>query len=398
MKKPPFWPNRNTDTGGKFPAGILDYNLGADCHVICDMMAPLACIDMPYRTGVRMTTVNGGATPSAYLQETSMMRQIFGVPLCALLLAFGVPGEAQQPKKISRVGYLAAISAAADAPRLEAFRQGLRDLGYIEGQNMIIEYRHEGGGFERLPELAAELVGHKPDVLVTVTTNAAQAAKQATTTIPIFFMGVTDPVTAGLVESLARPGGNTTGITNMAAILTGKRLELLKETLPTVSRVAVLWDPQAPGSVPQWQESQLPARELGLQLYSMQVSRVDHYEAAFKAAVEARNTALWVTLNPLANSNQTKVADLAIKNGLPSICARADFSENGCMIAYGPSYGIEGKDGARYVDKILKGAKPADIPVEQPMKFELVINLQTATKLGLTIPPSVLFQADKIIQ
>jgi putative tryptophan/tyrosine transport system substrate-binding protein len=327
-----------------------------------------------------------------------MMRQMFWVPLCALLFALGVPVVAQQPKKISRVGYLAAVSAAADAPRLEAFRQGLLDLGYIEGQNMIIEYRHESGGFERLPELAAELVGQKPDVLVAVTTNAAQAAKKATTTIPIVFMGVTDPVTVGLVESLAQPGGNTTGITNMAAILTGKRLELLKETIPKVSRIAVLWDPQAPGSVPQWQESQLPARELGLQLYSMEVSSVDNYEAAFKEAVEARNTALWVTLNPLANSNQKKIADLAINHGLPSICARADYSENGCMMAYGPGYGIEGKDGARYVDKILKGAKPADIPVEQPMKFELVINLQTANKLGLTIPQSVLFQADKIIK
>jgi len=345
-----------------------------------------------------MTTVTGGATPSANLQETSMMRQMFWVLLCALLLALGVPVEAQQPKKISRVGYLAAVSAAADAPRLEAFRQGMRDLGYIEGQNMIIEYRHEAGVFERLPERAAELVGHKPDVLVTVTTNAALAAKKATTTIPIVFMGVTDPVTTGLVESLARPGGNMTGITNMAAILTGKRLELFKETFPTVSRLAVLWDPQAPGSVPQWQDSQLPARALGLQLYSMEVSSVDQYEAAFKEAVEARNTALWVTLNPLANSNQKKIADLAINNGLPSICARADYSENGCMMAYGPGYGIEGRDGARYVDKILKGAKPADLPVEQPMKFELVINLQTANKLGLTIPQLVLFQADKIIK
>src|SRR2546426_3369719 len=266
------------------------------------------------------------------------------------------------------------------------------------GQNMIIEYRHAGGGFEQLAELAAELVGQKPDVLVAVTTNAALAAKKATTTIPIVFMGVPDPVTAGLVESLARPGGNTTGITNMAADLIGKRLELLKETLPQVSHVAVLWDPQAPGSVPQWQESQLPARELGLQLYSMEVSSVDQYEAAFKEAVEARNTAFWVTLNSLANSNQKKIADLAINNGLPSICARADYSENGCMMAYGPGYGIEGKDGARHVDKILKGAKPADIPVEQPMKFELVINLQTAQKLGLTIPQLMLFQADKIIK
>jgi putative ABC transport system substrate-binding protein len=345
-----------------------------------------------------MTTVNGGATPSANLQETSMMRHMFWVLLCALLLALGVPVEAQQPKKISRVGYLAAVSAAADAPRLEAFRQGMRELGYIEGQNIIIEYRHEAGGFERLPERAAELIGQKPDVLVTVTTNAAQTVKQATTTIPIVFMGVTDPVTAGLVESLASPGGNMTGITNMAAILTGKRMELLKETFPTVSRLAVLWDPQAPGSVPQWHDSQLPARELGLHLYSMEVSSVEKYEAAFKDAVEAGNTALWVTLNPLANTNQKKIAELAIHHGLPSICARSDYSENGCMMAYGPGYATEGKDGARYVDKILKGAKPADIPVEQPMKFELVINLHTANKLGLTIPPQVLFQADKIIR
>jgi putative ABC transport system substrate-binding protein len=320
------------------------------------------------------------------------------MPLCALLLALGGPVDAQQPKKIARLGYLAAVSAAADAPRLEAFRQGLRDLGYIEGQNLFIEFRHEAGGFERLPELAAELVGHKPDVLVAVTTNAAQAAKQATTTIPIVFMGVTDPVTTGLVDSLARPGGNITGITNMAAILTSKRLELFKETLPHLSRMAVLWDPQAPGSVPQWQASQQPAQALGLHLYSMEVSRVEHYEAAFTAAVEARTTALWVTLNPLANSNQKKIADLALTHGLPSICARADYAENGCMMAYGPGYSMEGKDGARYVDKILKGTKPADIPVEQPMRFELVINLQTAQKLGLTIPQSVLFQADKIIR
>ena len=320
------------------------------------------------------------------------------LPASALLLALGMSVDAQPPKRVSRVGYVAAVSAAADAPRLEAFRQGLRELGYVEGQNIIIEYRHEAGGFERLPELVAELIRQKPDVLVAVTTNAAQATRRATTTIPIVFMGVTDPVTAGLVDSLSRPGGNATGITNIAAILTGKRLELLKETIPALSRVAVLWDPQAPGSIPQWQESQLRARELGLQLYSMEVSNVDNYEAAFKEAVEARNTALWVTLNPLANSNQKQIADLAIGSRLPSICARSDYSDNGCMMAYGPGYGIEGRDGARYVDKILKGAKPADLPVEQPMKFELVINLQTAQKLGLTIPQSVLFQADRIIK
>ena len=324
-------------------------------------------------------------------------RRTFLVPAFALLVALGAVVEAQ-PKRVARVAYLAAVSTAADAPRLEAFRQGLRELGYIEGQNLILDYRHAGSGFEQLPDLVAELIQQKPDVLVAVTTNAAQAARKATSTIPIVFMGVTDPVTAGLVQSLPRPGGNTMGITNIAAILTGKRLELLKEALPTLTRVAVLWDPQAPGSVPQWQESQLRARELGLQLHSMEVSSADHYETAFKEAVEARNTAVWVTLNPLANSNQKKIADLALSSRLPSICARSDYAENGCMMAYGPGYGTEGKDGARYVDRILRGARPADLPVEQPMKFELVINLLTAQKLGVVIPQSVLFQADKVIQ
>jgi putative ABC transport system substrate-binding protein len=325
-----------------------------------------------------------------------MGRRKFLVPACALLVVLGAADA--QPKRIWRVAYLAAVSAAADAPRLEAFRQGLRELGYVEGQNLVVDYRHEGRGFERLPDLADELVRQKPDVLVAVTTNAAQVAKKATTTIPIVFMGVTDPVTAGLVQSLSRPGGNITGITNIAAILTGKRLELLKEAVPNLTRVAVLWDPNAPGSVPQWQESQLRARELGLQLHSMEVSGVDQYETAFKEAVEARNTALWVTLNPLANSNQKRIADLAISSRLPSMCARSDYAENGCMMAYGPGYGTEGKDGARYVDRILRGAKPADLPVEQPMKFELVINLLTAQKLGVAVPQSVLFQADKIIK
>ena len=186
--------------------------------------------------------------------------------------------------------------------------------------------------------------------------------------------------------------------TSIAPVLSGKRLELLKETIPKVSRVAVLWDPQAPGSTPQWEESQLPARELGLQLYSMGVSSVDKYESAFKEAIKARNAAIWVTLNPLANSNQKKIADLAINNRLPSICARSDYAENGCLMAYGPGYSTEGRDGARYVDKILKGAKPSELPVEQPMKFELVINLQTTKKLGLTIPQSVLYRADQVIK
>jgi len=211
-------------------------------------------------------------------------------------------------------------------------------------------------------------------------------------------MGVTDPIGTGLAESLARPGGNATGITNVAAILTGKRLEILKETNPKIVRVAVLWDPKAPGSIPQWEASQAPARQLRLELYSMEASSAASYAEAFRLAVRARCHAVWVTLNPVANSNQKLIAELAIENKLPSICARGDYAENGCLMAYGPGYGIEGKDGARYVVRILKGAKPADLPIEQPTKFELLVNLNTAKRLGYVIPRSVLTRADKVIQ
>ena len=235
-------------------------------------------------------------------------------------------------------------------------------------------------------------------MLVGVTTNAVQAAKYATRTIPIVFVGVSDPIAAELVDSLARPGGNLTGCTNIAPVLSGKRLELLKETVPKLSRVAVLWDPQSPGSVPQWKETELAATELGLRLFSMEASSVDEYEGAFKEAVKARSGALAVTLNPVSNSNQKPIAELATKNRLPTMCARGDYVDNGCMMSYGPSYVAEGRDAARSVDKILKGTKPTDLPVEQPMKFELVINLKTANEIGLTIPPSVLYRADKVIK
>ncbi len=305
---------------------------------------------------------------------------------------------AQPAKKVPRVGYLAAVSATADAPRLAAFRQGLRDLGYVEGQNIVIDYRHVERDLARLPEVAAELVGLQVDVLVAVTTNAALAARKVAGTMPLVFMGVTDPISAGLVDSLARPGGHSTGITNMAAVLTGKRLEILKEALPRLTRVAVLWDRQAPGSIPQWQESQKPAQTLRLKLHSMEVSAVEDYVTAFKEAVKGRNGAVWITLNPLANSNQKLIAELAIDHRLPTICARSDYADNGCLLAYGPGYSTEGKDGARFLDRILKGAKPADLPVEQPTKFELVINLKTARRIGVVLPQAVLLRADRLIE
>src|SRR4030095_11968186 len=231
-------------------------------------------------------------------------RKLGNFALCVMLITLGFPAEGKQWAKISQIGYLTANSSSAEMPRLDTFRQGLRALGHIEGQNLAIEFRHTDGKFELLPEVAAELVRLKVDVLVADTTNAAQAAKNATRTIPIFFINVSDPVAAGLVDSLARPGGNITGLTNIAPVLSGKRLELLKETVPKISRVAVIWDPQNPGSTPQWKESELAARELGLQLHSMEVSSVDKYESAFKEATSARSAALAVTLNPLANSNQ----------------------------------------------------------------------------------------------
>src|SRR5262245_13384917 len=327
-----------------------------------------------------------------------MTTTITVLSLCVVLLAFTVPARAQQPTKVPRIGYLTAQTSSGELPRIDAFRQGLRALGYIEGQNIAIDFRFTDGQLERLPEVAAELVRLKVDVLIPVTTNAAQAAKRATSTIPIFFMGVSDPIEAGLVDSLARPGGNITGLTNVMSVLSGKRLELLKETVPKLSRVAVLWDSRNLGSTSQWKESEIAAKELSLQVYSMEVSSADKYESAFKGATKVGSTALAVTLNPLANSNQKRIVDLAAQNRLPTIYAREDFVTNGGLMSYGPSYADDGRNAARLVDKILKGTKPAELPVEQPTKFELVINLKTAKVLGLTIPPVVLMRAEKVVK
>jgi putative tryptophan/tyrosine transport system substrate-binding protein len=327
-----------------------------------------------------------------------MKRKIAVLTLGATLFALCVSVEAQQPAKIPRIGYVTGVSSSGESPRVEAFRQGLRDLGYVEGKNIALEYRYADAKFDKLPALADELIRLKVDVLVVSTTFAVQAAKNATKTIPIVFSGVTDPVTAGLVDSLARPGGNITGFTNIASVLSGKRLELLKETVPKLSRVSVLWDPRNPGSTPQWKESQISAKELGLQLYSMEVSSADEYESAFKEAVKARSGALAVTADPLANSHPKRIADLATKNRLPAIYPWEHFVNSGGLMSYGPNFAAVGRDVARYVDKILKGTKPADLPVEQPTKFELIINLKTAKVFGLTIPPVVLMRAEKVVK
>jgi putative ABC transport system substrate-binding protein len=327
-----------------------------------------------------------------------MRKKIVRPILCAVFLMLRSPTVALAAEKMTKIGYLSAVSVSADSSRVAAFRQGLRDLGYVEGKNMMIEYRYADGKLDQLPGFVGELIGLKVDVLVTIASNATLAAKNATRTIPIVFLGVTDPIGAGFVDSLARPGGNITGFTNVAAVLVGKRLELLKETLPKLARVAVLWNPQNPGSVPQWKESQLPAQNLKLQLHSMEVSSADRFEVAFKDAIQARSAALYVTQDVVTNSNQKQIATLAAKNRLPAIYARADYADNGGLMSYGPAPGADGRDAARHVDKILNGAKPGDLPVEQPKKFELIVNLKAAKQIGLTIPPNVLARADRVIK
>jgi putative ABC transport system substrate-binding protein len=320
------------------------------------------------------------------------------VLLVGLTLASVRLAEAQQQAKIPKIGWLGTGSGSEPGSGLESFRREFGKLGYVEGKNIAIVSRYADNKLERLAALADELVRLKIDVLLTNGTPEARAAKNATRTLPIIFFAVTDPVAAELVDSLARPGGNITGFMTMGAVLAGKRLELLKETIPKLSRVAVLWDPQVQGSAQEWKESQLPARELGLQLHSMEVSSADKYESAFKEATKARSDALAVIASPLAVSNQKRIVDLATKNGLPAIYHRGNWLASGGLMSYGADGDERFRRGAVFVDKILKGTKPADLPVEQPMKFEFVINLKTAKQIGLTIPPNVLARADKVIK
>jgi putative ABC transport system substrate-binding protein len=317
--------------------------------------------------------------------------------LTTILVTSSPAANGQQQPKIPKIGYLGVRPAASD-PAPEEFARELRALGYVKGRNVIFEYRTADDQLDRLPALADELVRLKVDVLVAATTPAAVAAKNATRTIPIVFHGGFDPVALGLVDSLARPGGNVTGFTAIAPALAGKRLELLKEIVPRLSRVAVLWDPDNPGSAQQWKESQLPARELGLQLHSIEVSSADKFEAAFKEATKARSGALAIMASPFFYSNQKLLADLAIKNHLPAVYPRGEFVAGGSLMSYGSDRAEIFKRTAVFVDKILKGTNPSDIPVEQPMKFEFIINLKAAKQIGLKIPPNVLVRADRVIK
>jgi putative tryptophan/tyrosine transport system substrate-binding protein len=322
--------------------------------------------------------------------------------IAVVLLALGGIVEAQQPKKVPRIGYLSALDPATESTRSEGIRLALRGLGYIEGQNIAIEYRYTEGKSDRYPELAAELVLLKVDlILVGGGDDSIRAAMNATKTIPIVMVGAgRDPVRAGLVESLARPGGNVTGFTNFSRELGGKRLELLKEAIPKLVRVAVLYDPAVPGTTREVKED-LPAaaRALGLTVRSWEVRAADDFEKVFAALNKQRPDGLYVPGGgQLMNANMKRIAGLALKSRLPSVYNSREYVDAGGLMSYGADQAESYRRVAYYVDRILKGAKPADLPVEQPTKFELVINLKTAKQIRLTIPPEVLARATRLIK
>jgi len=313
-------------------------------------------------------------------------------------LAWAGAVRAQAPAKVRRIGLLSLYSPSVTALWHQAFRLGLRDLGWVDGKNINIEYRYAEDRRDRLPDLAADVVRLKVDLIVASSTPEAQAARDATREIPIVMVIPGDPVASGLIESLARPGGNVTGLASMSPQLAGKRLELLKEIVPKLSRVGVLWNPQSEVSKLQWKEIELPARQLGVELHSLEVRSPDEFDKAFENANRARVGALVLFAAPVITTNLKRIADFAAKSRLPSMFQFSYFADAGGLVAYGPDRNDLYRRAATYVDKILKGAKPADLPVEQPTRFELVINLKTAKAIGITIPQSVLFRADRVIE
>jgi putative ABC transport system substrate-binding protein len=328
-----------------------------------------------------------------------MERRTFLGILGSGLLAAPLMAEAQPAGKLYRIGYLAGGSATANPSFAEAFRQGLRELGWVEGQNIAIEYRFAEGRLDRLPDLAAELVRLKVDIIVATPTPAAVAARNATRTIPIVMRGVGDPVGLGLVERLARPGGNVTGLSYTVGTETiGKGLELLMEAVPSVGRVAVLSNPANPIHAHGVDSVKAVARSLGLQLQLLEARGPEGFDGAFAAMTRERAGALLVIADSMFDSHKARLGDLAVKSRLPSMHGYREVVEAGGLMSYGPSFPPQFRQAATYVDKILKGAKPGDLPVEQPTKFELVINLKTAKALGLTIPPSLLLRAGEVIE
>jgi ABC-type uncharacterized transport system substrate-binding protein len=315
-----------------------------------------------------------------------------------VLAVTGTVVQAQQPTKISRIGFLTAGSPSTIPARIEAFRQGLRELGYVEDKNMVIEWRFGEGKLDRLPALVAELVRLKVDVILSAGAAVTRPAKDATRTIPIVMAQDTDPVGNGFVASLARPGGNITGLSSYSAELNGKRLELLKEIVPRLSRLAVVGESTYPGNAQSLREVELAAAAFGVKLQYLDILGPKDFETAFRAAGKGRADAMLVLQSAVLNSQRKEIVDLAIKSRLPAIYYAAEWMEAGGLMSYATSITDLYRRAATYVDKILKGTKPADIPVEQPKKFEFIINLKAAKQIGLTIPPNVLVRADKVIK
>jgi putative ABC transport system substrate-binding protein len=313
-------------------------------------------------------------------------------------VVIGAVAQAQQPAKLPRIGYLSVLSPASDSTRMETLRQGLRELGYVDSQNIAIESRYAAGKLDRLPDLARELVGLKVDIIVVGGSTAIRATKNVTKVIPIVMAHGSDPVELGFVASLARPGGNITGLTHLAPELGGKRLELLKDIIAELSRVAVITDPGTGGHGPQIKELEVAARALGLQLLPIEVRSPNELGSAFSAMIARRAGAFVGLQQPTLDSLRQRIVDLATKNRLPAIYPNSEYVETGGLMSYAADIVSLFRRTGTYVDKILKGAKPADLPVEQPTKFELVINLKAAKQIGLTIPPNVLARADKVIK
>ncbi len=328
-----------------------------------------------------------------------MKKIIVGLTLSAMLLALSNSASAQQTAKVPRIGYLSGSPPFSIAERIEAFRQGLRDLGYVEGKNIVIEWRSAEGKRDRLPALATELEHLKVDVIVTGGPLVTRAAKEATVTIPIVMTQDPDPVGSGFVATLARPGGNITGLSTHSPEITGKQLELLKEIVPKLSRAAVLGTSTRPGTAQQLKETELAASAFGVKLQYLDVLSPKDIETAFQAAVRGRTDgALWIVTGSIGNPHRKKIVDLAVSSRLPVIYFNREFVEAGGLISYGVNVFDLDRRAATYVDKILKGAKPAELPVEQPVKFVFVVNLKSAKQIGLTIPPNVLVRADRVIQ
>jgi ABC-type uncharacterized transport system substrate-binding protein len=319
-------------------------------------------------------------------------RIVFCLSLTLLLLTVA---EAQQPKKVPRVGIL--FIGGRDQPHLESFKQGLREHGYNEGKNLILEYRFAEGNQDRLTELAAELAGEKVDVIVTTAAISALAARSVTKTIPIV-MTTGNPLELGLAKSLAHPGGNVTGLTVMLSDMSGKRLELLQESFPKATRVAALWTPRDKEATIGLGETRDAAKAFGMRLHAVAIQSAGDIEAALANIAKARDSVLVVILSPLSTLQSKRIVELALKYRLPGVYPTRQFAEEGGLMAYGPLIGDLYRRAATYVDKILKGAKPADLPVEQPMKFEFVVNLKTAKHIGVTIPPNILARADRVIR